>query len=243
MKFKMDPEYAYILDDDGRIAAQCPSDRLSQTFFGAVPYDIGLLPPAVRWIAPDGTAVIVERPPTLHTITYVNKDYKRESKYTIPVPWTIYALQFRSPRLEGLAAMRMFVRPTAIGHMQDALFPAMYPNVYGGSNMVCASPELEGWQFKSMLDAINTCISSFWSSVFNNELSSRMRPVVNQYGTLEDYFAWLEGRSIEQALEDVDGDDEHILDMATLVKQMLSSENVGGATTLEFLHNLIVSTK
>lgn len=238
MKFHMNAQQAIIVDEAGTATHRAVSNTLTRRFFAGSTRDLGLLPPAVRWMAADSSAFIVERPPTFHTVMF-NTHNDAELKFTIPVPWTVYGLKFKSEALDGLVMMTLNTRPTAINSKYDPLFEAKYPNIFATADNVCFSPELENTQFDTTADAINTCVGGYWSSMFNSELARRLEDKVAEHGSISEYLAHLETRSVEQALEEIGPQCKHTPTMDDLIHLLRDPGPDKPKTTVAYLRDMI----
>lgn len=121
MKFQIDPITTKVLDENGNVVLEAPSDTVAKFYFSATEFDIGLLPPAVRWLSKNGRRIMLERPPTQVTVTY------GETTYEIPLPWTVWVLEF-SQQLT-LERSRVFARSYPLSSEQDELGILPFPGV------------------------------------------------------------------------------------------------------------------
>lgn len=239
MKFHMNAQRATILDDRGAVTHERQSNALTRDFMAGSIKELGLLPPAVRWISADSRAFIVERPPATHTVRHSRLVGGDATAYTIPVPWTVYGLKFKNDSMEGLEVMYMFVRPYHITTKYDALFTAYYPNIYGGSSKVCVSEELQGEHFGSVFNAINVCVEGFWTSQFNEDLRGRLSAMKSTHGTIHGYLKHLETRSIEQVLEDVGPVFEPIPTVEKLIEILQTDGENKAQRTIAYLKDMV----
>lgn len=93
-----DDEYQAVLaagpyDERRTVGRQALARGLGELRPGAT----SLLPPMVRWVSATGRYLIIERPPALRTVAFCprvkyNVTPETTRRYTIPVPWTIYAV-------------------------------------------------------------------------------------------------------------------------------------------------------
>jgi len=159
MKFELHPEETTIYDDDGKAIVKKPTERVANAYFGSSPFDLGLLPPAVRWISNDGRGLIIERPPQI-----VETD-----TYKIPLPWTIYALRVEEEL--KITTAKLFVRPFSLSSHDDELYSFPFPGISDEDDFFL------GMQFSPMGEIgqqIQPFIDNFWTQASTSSLRGRM---------------------------------------------------------------------
>lgn len=102
--------------------------------------DVGLLPPAVRWLGPDGLALIFERPPMRTRIRFTPASAYHAARaraaggqreFNVPVPWQLYALRFGvDARGFYLHSLRVYARNRPLTPGDTALYQLPLPNLY-----------------------------------------------------------------------------------------------------------------
>lgn len=164
MKLRIDTQTAVLSDTEvGTI--EVSANDLAMVFFTNGANDLGLLPPAVRWVSADGLGIVLERPPSVVNFLV------GEQTHTVPLPWTVWGLRFN--RMRQLLHAHLFVRMQPISMMNDPLFFAPYPvtdaegeaklkvfSEAGGGGMpaelgTTLLPSIENfWQVPTIIDAL-----------------------------------------------------------------------------------------
>lgn len=127
--------------------------------------DLGILPPVVRSFTPDAKCWFLERPPFMAEIQYGT------TKYVLPVPWTSYVVT-----LAQNPTMVIMCRPEQIYDETDALYNLPLSNIDSGGG-VCVGNSLGveipgGWTNMKPPEKVAAIVNAFWTSKFNNDLSS-----------------------------------------------------------------------
>jgi hypothetical protein len=153
-------------------------DRL----FKANEPNIGLLPPAVRWVSKDRKAVVFERPPSQYFIevAWERKELAHSAPkkvFELPIPWTVYLAYFDA----GYNPVKVFcyTRPGPITALQDEVFLLPMFNIYMDShlcNPVVGTfedhPETLSWGVQEVFNMV-------WNSGFNLDLMDAPKQACN----------------------------------------------------------------
>lgn len=156
---------------------------LANRLFRIDAVESGLLPPAVRWVSPTGTAVIFERPPFNARINfypakvYEIRDDHKAKVFTVPIPWTVMLLHFDGAGLENLTSLFIYARPAPITTPDDQLYYTGLPNLDLGHQACLGSRVYALWQQRRMelqnptlTDAIAHFSGWFWDAGFNYDM-------------------------------------------------------------------------
>ncbi|HJS83784.1 MAG TPA: hypothetical protein VJ742_13225 [Nitrososphaera sp.] len=147
--------------------------NVANNFYGLAGKSIGLLPPALRWVSPDGQYIIAERPPQLATIQFreARRGDTRVSlvAYTIPIPWTVYAIKLHQ---NVFSHLRVFARTSPIVSERDQLFHLCLPNISLGTGEVCTGQIYAEKDFSKydLAAIVQEILTGFWDSEFNHDL-------------------------------------------------------------------------
>ena len=178
-----------INDEDGIVTSQVSWEEDSPTPLAAASSkdildhlktdyapSLGLLPPAVRWMDNTKKIVIFERPPMMQTLSYypAYRDRLTEghkfvlASYTLPVPWTVYAVQFDTEY--NPLEVRVFARKEQINSMDDRLFLLPILNLY--SNGAVCNPSYAKYEERepTMATGLQEAYNIVWNSGFNFDL-------------------------------------------------------------------------
>lgn len=124
---------AVTFTDDSDEPAVFPADSFAQRFYAStsLPPLNGLLPPAVRWIAPTNQAFIFETQPRSVQVVL-----DRQERFHIQFPWLVYVVRaqydfgyycFRN------VVTKVFMRPAAIATTEDELWSFDWPTLHEAS--------------------------------------------------------------------------------------------------------------
>lgn len=145
----------------------------------ATNYNVGLLPPAVRWISKDKSIVVFERPPTKQRVDIIPfiRDQITEHMnfdayictYELNIPWTVYVCAMDKTYLP--LSVRVFVRSTPITSMSDTLGLLPLLNFYTTSKLCnpTGTREFEGLP-ESLGEGLNIAYNTVWNSGWNYDL-------------------------------------------------------------------------
>lgn len=130
-KFHFTQETAETFDENGKRLARADAQQLCNLLYGGRMRDVGLLPPAVRWLSANGAGVALERPPG-HALIMVDQEI-----HEIYLPWTLWVILFDSPNLDEVVRMMVFAQNYPLTSEADALgllpLPGVMPD--GGVNV------------------------------------------------------------------------------------------------------------
>jgi len=138
---------------------QLDVNLVAKKFFSKASQDTDILPPVTRWVSRDMTYIMVERPPFVVTVKYVDihNDHAEESdrcddcysndldecqcgweeenrelfraEYTLNVPWTLWFFELDKD-LVDITSCQAYSRPTMVTSMDDMLYSLPLPNLY-----------------------------------------------------------------------------------------------------------------
>lgn len=165
--------------DLGRGAAiEVPTARLNEA--GTPNDELGILPPAVRWISRDHSRVIFERPPSRMSIYYCHSpaySAKNHRHYIIPVPWQVYVVTMSPTSPRSQPGLQFYVRPGPLRTAEDKLYSYPMPNTNGGG--VCIHVERE---YAKLVDAgatiaerVSFMAGALWMSGSNTNAGDVLR--------------------------------------------------------------------
>lgn len=183
--FEIADDFATIFEEDGSIAfdgdlkLQVPSSRFVEAYFGR---DLGVLPPAVRWISDESpVSMLFERPPEERVLTINKTDYK------VKLPWMIYLV--RQTSLSTLT-VQCFSRSGALFAMDDEIFRAPLPGLDELGNVKDFVHTFKG----PIGDALHEVIQKAFEFMCEKEVDLSSVPASwGEFETTEDvYKAWTE---------------------------------------------------
>jgi len=163
MKFWLRPDLTQITDGD-TVLYEAPTSKVADAYFGHSTIDLGLLPPAVRWISDDGRGIIVERPPQHVAITH------KETEYNIPLPWTVYGIRLRTTG--SIDQAKVFVRSLSISTPSDELYALP---MFGIKSNDSINMGLLLDTRKDVGPQLLDLISAFWHRAGDSEFRGRMQ--------------------------------------------------------------------
>ncbi len=138
---------------------QLDVNLVAKKFFSKASQDTDILPPVTRWVSRDMTHIMVERPPFVVTVKYVDihGDHAEESdrcddcysddhdechcgwedenrqlfraEYTLNIPWTVWFFELDKD-LVNIVSCQAYSRPTMVTSMDDMLYSLPLPNLY-----------------------------------------------------------------------------------------------------------------
>lgn len=143
-------------------------------------HNIGLLPPAVRWISRDKSIVVFERPPMRQLIEFlpyerqvIKDDYDYRAggdycSYELNIPWTVYVCTFDATYLP--VTVKVFVRNSPITSMDDLLGLLPMLNFYSNSKLCNPATKIFEGMPESLGEGINMAYNLVWNSGWNFDL-------------------------------------------------------------------------
>jgi len=171
---------------DNVMSAWRTSD-VAKEFFGDGKIELGVLPPVVRWLAPDFSAIIIERPPCVQTINFkpVSKSdhHTAPEFYSIPLPWQVYYMHIGlAEQQDGSYKLtpndfRIFFRPNQIWSPDDQLYRPWTPNIWTNEGTVCRDIDTvkASSEATTLSEMLNIEIAGYWSSEFNTDIPDFQR--------------------------------------------------------------------
>jgi len=141
-------------------------------------FDIGLLPPAVRWISPDKQIVVFERPPMRQLVEYIpeerlNIDEENYARHRtiineLSIPWTLYICAF--DKTYRPVSIRVFTRPTYMSSFDDPVYLLPLLNFYLNGELCFPGVRTFTEEFTSLTQGINEAYNMVWNSGWNLDL-------------------------------------------------------------------------
>ena len=140
--------------------------------------DVGLLPPAVRYVSNNKRTVVFERPPRMQTIAWVpmKRDLvdgyarmKSEASFVIPIPWQVYVVYFDVNFVPLVVSM--YFRNSMLTSMTDTLGVAPILNFYNNSKLCNPAVASYEAQDATLNAGLNAAYNLVWNSGFNYDLS------------------------------------------------------------------------
>ncbi len=154
--------------------ASVPSPDFDKAFADQLPYlPTGVLPPAIRYLSPDHSIVLWERPPGYVPFNYTNSmqehlnaDGGSAQVLRLPIPWQRYVLLLGA---DGrIANLFMFFAKNQIKNLNnDAMCQAPILNFYANNRLCPASYTSIKSYSHDILGAIDAAYEIVWSSGFN----------------------------------------------------------------------------
>lgn len=149
------------------------ADSFYESLVGSARNDLGLLPPAVRWISSNQRIIVFERPPTVQYVEiamakrdYINSLTNVES-YNIPIPWTVYYVLFDENF--NPVMVRVFCRNEPLYSWEDTVHMLPLLNLYFSSTL--CNPVFESFEpCSNLTDGIQTAYNMVWNSGWNLDL-------------------------------------------------------------------------
>jgi hypothetical protein len=154
--------------------ATLPTQAFDHSFSDQLPYlPTSILPPAIRYLSPDHSIVLWERPPSYVPFNYTQAAQEhihadKASQYTLrlPIPWQRYVLLLGQ---DGqIANLFMFFAKSEITSLtDDPMCQAPILNFYANSRLCPASYTSIKSYSHDILGAIEAAYEMVWSSGFN----------------------------------------------------------------------------
>lgn len=153
MRFELTREIARIVGEDEKVIQEASADMVARLYFSHGDAVLNLLPPAVRWIASDCLAFIMERPPQAVNIAY------KDNTYDIFLPWTVWGV--RLDLMRKVKQSYLFARNYPLSTFDDPLFSLPLPNMKADSEV--ALPSAPGGD---VAISMRKAIDKYWSRPF-----------------------------------------------------------------------------
>jgi len=177
--------------------------------------DLGLLPPAIRWISSTQRVVVFERPPTVQfiEIALARRDDIYEStetnSYHLPMPWTVYYVLFDD--FFNPVMVQVFCRNEPINDWANRVYMLPLLNLYLDSTL--CNPIFERFEpCSNLAEGIQYAYNMVWNSGWNLDLMDSVNHCMGfgipcspsgskSLNTLANYFRSWEKMSILDILE------------------------------------------
>lgn len=212
--------------------------KIAKTFYKEGKLELGLLPPVVRYLSPDFTTIIIERPPTTQTIAFKNahKAVKgvKADLYTIPIPWQVYLIRLGVNKDDVyISSLAIYFRKSQIWGEDDELYRTYLPNMWNGQGTVCTGVEPKAVPIESTTVAqlVNEAIAQFWSSEFNTDLMEFTNSLPQAWRNYEksnyaDLMLKLSQRSIEDVMN------AELIESSYTLNKLIAIGDMGGGIPL-----------
>lgn len=157
-RFRFSPKSMATYNENGDVIAEAPPQKVASLIYGGRLKDVGLMPPALRWLAANGSAAVIERPPHQRHIAFNHKG--TTETYTVWLPWLLWAVKLDGPNWNKIIGVKAFARSYPLSSEHDVLGLLPFPGVKSdgsirmppGSSM---SSELKaGMSFGAILDRV-----------------------------------------------------------------------------------------
>lgn len=177
-------EFSYSVDERGRAVESInglpgvprTDIGLKTRLHDRIYPNLGLLPPVVRWISDSGRSVLLERPPTITTVSFhADKPFNiadgnvKEHLFDLPLPWLLYGVEL------GLdyypESIHIFTLRHPVRTLQDRLGVLPLPNHYN-SGALCMPPRDLAENLTSVADGLAAAFRIAWHSGFNLDLDN-----------------------------------------------------------------------
>lgn len=166
--------YDGIKDLGFNTIAEVPTTAFDTAFVDQLPYlPSGILPPAIRYLSPDHSIVLWERPPGYVPFNYtgamqenLKADSPSKNMLRLPVPWQRYVMLLSQ---DGqIANLFMFFAKDQIKSLSnDPFLQAPILNFYANNRLCPASYTSIKSYSHDILGAIEAAYEMVWSSGFN----------------------------------------------------------------------------
>jgi hypothetical protein len=135
--------------------------------------DLGLLPPAIRWISDSQRVVVFERPPSVQLvdIAMARRDdihyFTDVGHYSLPIPWTVYYVLF--DEYFNPVMIQVFCRNEPITDWSSRLFMLPMLNLYFDSSL--CNPIFEKFEpCENLAEGVQSAYNMVWNSGWNLDL-------------------------------------------------------------------------
>lgn len=154
-------------------------------------HNLGLLPPAIRWISRDKSIVVFERPAMRQLVEFLpyerngideRTDYRKLNlycSYELNIPWTVYVCTFDATYLPVI--VKVFARNTPLTSMNDTLGLMPLLNFYGNSKLCNPATKIFEGMPESLGEGINMAYNLVWNSGWNFDLHDAIN-LCQRYG-------------------------------------------------------------
>lgn len=174
----------YLLDPDTRSLIKLEGDldisncSAKRPVRNLVISDQGLLPKGCIYTQPkrNGNVYVIEQEPRIRTINFLGSDFR------LSFPYVIFIVE-----VDNDCNLSVFFRNEPVSSLHDMLYFPCLPNVSESNGKVCNFSLEE--PFESDREMVEAHIRSFWSSTFNNDLSTflsfyrKSEPLLSSFDT------------------------------------------------------------
>lgn len=145
-----------------------------------------ILPPAVRYISPERSLLLWERPPSYITVNYSPKkqSYLTSSSestfvYRLPVPWQVYVIGYNSQYV--MHTVYMFFRTAPLSADSKEIYLPPLSNFYG-TGKLCQAVYDDIPDATNLFQMLNNAYEMIWNSGFNDDLYDSMNNCIQKAG-------------------------------------------------------------
>ena len=149
------------------------ADKLIDLLQDAGRKDLGLLPPAIRWISDSQRVVVFERPPTVQLVemAMARRDdiqyFTEISHYSLPIPWTVYYVLF--DEYFNPVMVQVFCRNEPITDWSSPVYMLPMLNLYFDSSL--CNPIFEKFEpCENLSEGVQAAYNMVWNSGWNLDL-------------------------------------------------------------------------
>jgi len=176
--------------------------KVADLYFGTATTSTGILPPVVKYINPDLTAFILERPPEFNRVSYAGETYD------IVMPWLLYCVRFEynsndtvdhtGYKLIDVKDVHLFARNTQAFGMGDKLMRAPLPWVGKDGSVSFWARKIPTYKRISLGDALG----KIKLDVFTAKSEGDAEDYEERHNiSLTEYFEQYEKQEIEDVVE------------------------------------------
>lgn len=155
-----------------------------------------LLPPGCRFYNKNGQShsLILEIPPRITHVQYVNSSGKDIFKGDVPLPWGVMSMNFKE-QSDGKYRFNKDIEIYALKHpiftKEDDIFYYPLPNIYE-SNRICWGGSMDREDY--IIDSI-TQAGRFVDAFINSKFNTDLHPRINKFERFEDLIRTIEGKN------------------------------------------------
>jgi hypothetical protein len=149
------------------------ADELLNLFEETNRKDLGLLPPAIRWISNTQRIIVFERPPTVQfvEIAMARRDdinsLTQVVNFSLPIPWTVYYVLF--DECFNPVMVQVFCRNEPITDWSSKVLMLPMLNLYFDSTL--CNPRFEKYEpCENLAEGVQYAYNMVWNSGWNLDL-------------------------------------------------------------------------
>lgn len=180
INLRSDNEHSWLIVD-GFSTPKVDNKTLVEKFHNKIHPPTGLLPPVVKWMSPSRRYVLMERPPTIHSVSFHSAKKSqvhlvKEHNFDLPMPWTLYAIELGEdcyPVAISIFAMRHQMRS-----ISDVLGVLPLPNHYKTGSL-CMPARDYSETAGTIGQGINLAHTISWGSGFNLDINFNINATFN----------------------------------------------------------------